>query len=61
MKVYKITAFEKNGEKILEETIEANNDAEAKKLGEELLSEKGLLEKTHRLTSPAGKLLLFHS
>ncbi|MDQ0214744.1 hypothetical protein J2S13_001141 [Oikeobacillus pervagus] len=60
MKTYKLTAFEKNGEKILDEVLEANNDNEAKVKGEQILAEKGLLEKTHRCTSPAGKLLLFH-
>ncbi len=59
--MYKLTAFEANGEKILDETFQAENDEAAKKLGEELLAEKNLLDKTHRCTSPAGKLLLFHS
>lgn len=57
---YKITAFEANGEKLLDESFEAANDNEAKKLGESLLKEKGAIDKTHRCTSPAGKLLLFH-
>ncbi|WP_160724610.1 YhzD family protein [Bacillus sp. USDA818B3_A] len=61
MKTYKLTAFEANGEKILDESLQAENDEAAKKQGEQLLLEKQLLEKTHRLTSPAGKLLLFHS
>jgi hypothetical protein len=61
MKNYKLTAFEANGEKILDETFLAEHDVTAKKLGERLLSEKNLLEKTHRCTSPSGKLLLFHS
>ncbi|WHY78890.1 YhzD family protein [Neobacillus sp. WH10] len=61
MKTYKLTAFEANGDKLLDETFEAENDDAAKKQGEQLLSEKDLLEKTHRCTSPSGKLLLFHS
>ena len=61
MKTYKITAFEANGEKLLDETFQAENDEAAKKHGEQLLSDKNLLDKTHRCTSPAGKLLLFHS
>jgi hypothetical protein len=61
MKTYKLTAFEENGEKILDESFQAENDDSAKKLGEQLLSEKNLLERTHRCTSPSGKLLLFHS
>lgn len=61
MKNYKLTAFEANGEKLLDETFQAANDDAAKKQGEQLLLEKNLLEKTHRCTSPNGKLLLFHS
>ncbi|MCU9595329.1 YhzD family protein [Caldibacillus thermolactis] len=60
MAIYKCTAFEKNGEKLLDETIEADNDSEAKKLAEKLLEEKNLLNKTHRCVTPEGKLLLFH-
>jgi len=61
MKTYKLTVFEANGEKLIDESIQAGNDEAAKKLGEQLLQEKQLLEKTHRLTSSSGKLLLFHS
>ncbi|HSI67582.1 MAG TPA: YhzD family protein [Planococcus sp. (in: firmicutes)] len=61
MRTYKLTAFEQTGKLITEETFTANNDAEAKEKGQALLEEKDLLEKTHRLASPAGKLLLFHS
>lgn len=60
MKTYKLTAFEANGEKLLDEAFQAENDEAAKELGEALLSEKNLLDKTHRCTSPSGKLLLFH-
>jgi hypothetical protein len=60
MKTYKLTAFELDGEKILDESFQASNDDEAKGLGEKMLKEKGLDEKTHRCTSPAGKLILFH-
>ena len=61
MKTYKLTAFEANGEKIVDEAFQAEHDEEAKEIAEKLLSEKQLLEKTHRCTSPSGKLLLFHS
>ncbi|MDQ1004213.1 enoyl-CoA hydratase/carnithine racemase [Neobacillus niacini] len=61
MKTYKLTAFEANGEKIVDEAIQAEHDERAKELAEKLLAEKNLLEKTHRFTSPSGKLLLFHS
>jgi hypothetical protein len=61
MKTYKLTAFERNGEKILDESFQAEHDDAAKEIGEKLLSEKSLLERTHRCTSPSGKLILFHS
>jgi hypothetical protein len=57
---YKITAFEASGEKLLDESFLALNDAEAKVKGEQLLAEKDLLNKTHRCVSPTGKLILFH-
>jgi len=60
MKVYTLTVFEKNGEKLLDETFEAANDEEAKKIGEQKLKEKNFFEKTHRCTSPSGKLILFY-
>lgn len=58
--MYKLTAFEANGEKLLDEGSEAGSDEEAKKIGEQMLKDKGLDEKTHRCVSPSGKLLLFH-
>ena len=61
MKTYKLTAFESNGEKLLDESFQAETDAAAKELAEKLLAEKKLLERTHRCTSPSGKLVLFHS
>ncbi|MDZ5470190.1 YhzD family protein [Bacillus sp. 31A1R] len=61
MKNYKLTVFEANGEKILDESFEASNDQDAKVKGEQLLKEKNFLDHTHRCTSPSGKLILFHS
>ncbi|WP_246938862.1 YhzD family protein [Bacillus pinisoli] len=57
---YTITAFDKKGEKLLDESFEATTEVEAKEKGEALLKEKGYLEHTHRCVSPAGKLVLFH-
>ena len=61
VRTYKLTAFEPTGELITEETFTAETDDVAKEKGQVMLEEKSLLEKTHRLVSPAGKLLLFHS
>lgn len=60
MVVYTLTVFEQNGEKLLDETFEATNDSEAKKAGEARLKDLNFIDKTHRCTSPSGKLLLFH-
>jgi hypothetical protein len=60
MKVYILTVFEKNGEKLLDESFEATSDQEAKLIGENLLKDKGYLSQTHRCVSPEGKLILFH-
>lgn len=59
MNIYRLTAFEANGEKIIDEAIEAKEEVEAKNKAEILLSEKQANEKTHRLVSPDGKLILF--
>lgn len=61
MKVYKLTAYKAKGKVIMDETVEAANDEEAKQKGQAILEEKELLETTHRLASPTGKLILFHS
>jgi hypothetical protein len=60
MKTYTLTVFDKSGEKLLEETFEATSEAEAKKIGEQILREKNYHDKTHRCTSSSGKLVLFH-
>ena len=60
MRTYKLTAYEKTGKLITEETFTAETDEAAKEKGQTLLEEQNLLEQTHRLASPAGKLLLFH-
>ena len=60
METYKLTAFQANGEKLLDESFQAGSDEEAKKKGNNLLENKNLLDNTHRCTSPRGKLVLFH-
>lgn len=61
MRTYKFTAYEQTGKLIMDESIEASNDEEAKEKGQMIIEEKNLHERTHRLASPAGQLLLFHS
>lgn len=61
MMSFKLTAFDKTGQKLLDETFQAINEESAKQLGEQILKEKDLLNKTHRCTSSAGKLIIFHA
>lgn len=60
MSDYVLTVFEKSGEKLLDETIQASNDAEGKILAEQMLKEKGYEEYTHRFVAPNARLVLFH-
>ena len=60
MKKYFLTAFERDGTNILNDTFEAENDDQAKKIGGEKLKDQGLEEHTHRCTAPEGHLVLFH-
>ncbi|MFS0862506.1 YhzD family protein [Fredinandcohnia sp. 179-A 10B2 NHS] len=57
---YVLTVFDKSGEMLLEESFEAASEKEAKEIGEKKLQENNYLEATHRCTSSAGKLILFH-
>ncbi|WP_347552380.1 YhzD family protein [Pseudalkalibacillus hwajinpoensis] len=59
MEKYIITAFEKNGTNVLDETFEAQDDKDAKKIGQELLKEKGLEKHSARVVSSQGKLIVF--
>jgi len=61
VKTYKLTAYEAKGTIIMDESLEAANDEEATEKGQIILEGKDLLDATHRLASPSGKLLLFHS
>ncbi|WP_077324972.1 YhzD family protein [Virgibacillus siamensis] len=60
MKTYNLTVFDKSGQKLLDESFEAANNDEAKKVGQARLEEEGYSEHTHRCVSPEAKLVLFH-
>lgn len=60
MKTYFLTVFDKSGKRLLNETFEASNNDEAKKIGQKRLDEEGYSEYTHRCVSPEAKLVLFH-
>ena len=60
MRNYFLTVFAPDGEKLLDETFTAENNDEAKKIGEGKLAEHNYQEHTHRCVSPEAKLVLFH-
>lgn len=60
MKSYALTVFSRSGDKLLDESFEAKNNEEAKKIGQARLADKGYSEHTHRCVSPEAKLVLFH-
>lgn len=60
MEKYRFTAFESTGETLFNEVWEFASDEEAKVKGKELIEEKGVTEKTHRLINNSGKILIYH-
>lgn len=60
MKTFVLTVFDQSGEKLMDESFEAENNDEAKKIGQNRLTDKGYSEHTHRCVSPEAKLVLFH-
>ncbi|WP_141685798.1 YhzD family protein, partial [Limosilactobacillus reuteri] len=48
MTMYTLTVFEKDGEKLLDETFEAASERDAKEIGMSKLTELNYHEKTHR-------------
>jgi len=60
MKAYVLTVFAQDGTQLFEETFEASNDDDAKKIGEQKLADQGYGEHTHRCVAPEGHMVLFH-
>lgn len=60
LKDFTLTVFSKKGEKLLDETFSANDDDEAKTIGEKMLAEKDFSEHTHRCVTHDARLILFH-
>lgn len=58
---YVLTVYEKSGKLLLDETIEAKDDIEAKELGMQRLYEEGYTEHTYRCVAPNARLILFKS
>ncbi|WP_027963839.1 YhzD family protein [Halalkalibacillus halophilus] len=60
MKTYFLTVYAQDGNALVNETIEAETEESAIKMGKEKLEESDYIDTTHRLVSPDGRLLLFH-
>ncbi|MCP8615490.1 YhzD family protein [Salirhabdus salicampi] len=59
MQEYTLTVFEKNGQLLLEQSFQANNDQSAKQKGTEILNKENFAQYTHRCVSEDGRLILF--
>ena len=59
MKNYTLTVFSKTGEKLLDESFSAQNEEEAKGIGQKRLEEEGYSEHTHRCVAEDARLVLF--
>ncbi|RKL68523.1 hypothetical protein CR203_00235 [Salipaludibacillus neizhouensis] len=60
MSKYYLTAFGKAGEHLVNETLEATSDNEAKEIGMKKLEEKELLNHSSRIVKSSGGLVHFH-
>lgn len=60
MAQFYVTAFSPQGEALLNETFDAQNDEEAQNIGQKRLEEADLLQYTSRVTSSDGRLVHFH-
>lgn len=61
MKTYTLTAFEKDGKKVLDESFTAKDDEEAKETGRLMLFEKGFSNHVFRCVTSDAKLILFNN
>ncbi|GGE44394.1 hypothetical protein GCM10011391_23970 [Pullulanibacillus camelliae] len=60
MPSYTLTVFEKDGQKLLEETFEAADDSAAREQGEARINTLDYSHLPSRVVSPIGKLVHFH-
>lgn len=59
MSEYVLTVFSKSGEKLLDESFEAEHEPAAKEYGRKRLKTEGYQEYPHRLVTADAKLILF--
>ncbi|PYZ98860.1 hypothetical protein CR205_09905 [Alteribacter lacisalsi] len=60
MAKYFLTAYDKKGNHLLNESFEAKDDKEAKETGEKRLLDEGLSKNPTRVVRESGGLVLFH-
>lgn len=60
MATFVLNVFDKNGNVLMDEAFAAENENEAKNIGDKKLKEKGYDTYTNRVTSSTGTLISFH-
>ncbi|MCT8139485.1 hypothetical protein H1D32_18305 [Anaerobacillus sp. CMMVII] len=60
MRGYVLTVFDESGHLLVDEKFQANDDREAKKIGEQKLAELNYKNFPSRVTRSSGGLVLFH-
>lgn len=61
MENFRFTAFETNGEVLIDEIWNFDSEEMAKKEGLKQINEKGVADKVYRLVNESGKIILFRS
>ncbi|TMW74023.1 YhzD family protein [Alteribacter natronophilus] len=57
---YFLTAYDKKGNHLLNESFEAKDDKEAKETGQKRLLDEGYAKNPNRVVKESGALVLFH-
>jgi hypothetical protein len=59
--VYQMTVFDNEGNKLVDQSLEAENDVEAREKGLAWLAEKEYLNHPYRIVHSSGRLVAFNS
>lgn len=57
--MYHLTVYDENGQVLIDQALEATTDAAAKQMAHELLNQKGIAAKPHRVFHRSGRLISF--
>ena len=59
--MYHMTVFDNDGNKLVDQPLEAENDRDAREKGMAWLAEKGYLQYPYRIFHTSGRLVAFNS